>query len=111
MSDYKHGDWFCKPANEAEAFEIIARAVANGARMDETLVDWAWDAYGAWGVRRGLTHSQTVGFYRDRSFTEYTIEQVRARLPLPGEQEWNGEGLPQVGWHGEITWGRKATCY
>lgn len=31
MSEYKHGNWFCKPANEAEAKEIMDRAVASGA--------------------------------------------------------------------------------
>lgn len=27
MSNYKHGDWYCKPANEAEAREILAPAM------------------------------------------------------------------------------------
>ena len=95
---YKHGDWFCKPASEAEAREIIERALANGAAANETLEVWPWDMCEAWGVYNGYTYTQSLGFYRDRGFTEYTIEQVREKFPMPGEQQqWNGEGLPPVG--------------
>ena len=98
MSDYKHGNWYCKPANEAEAREVVERAVASGAKKDETFSDWAWDAYGAWGVRNGRTHTQTVGFYRDGGVIEYTIDQVRDKFPVPGERvERSGEGVPPVG--------------
>src|SRR5690554_2232432 len=120
MSEYKHGNWYCKPANNAEAREIVERAVASGAELYETVgisgIDkYEWNLLEAWGVIDGRTC--TAGADKHGTFrcaTQYTIEQIRKLFPLPGErteQGWNGEGLPQVGWHGEITWGRKATWY
>ncbi len=107
MNSYKHGNWYCKPANEAETKEIIKRAVSSGAKRDETLKDYWWSTYGAWGVYDGRTFTQRVNYYRDQNAAEYTIEQVREKFPLPGEQatEWNGEGLPPVGQRVEINMG------
>ena len=107
MSEYKHGNWYCKPTTKSEAKEIIERALESGARKDETVGPLLWSAYGAWGVYNGRTFTQSVDFYNDQRATEYTIEQVRELFPLPGEhteQGWNGEGLPPVGtvceaWH------------
>ena len=44
MSEYKHGDWYCVPANEEEAREIIERAVASGA--DNRDSDWEYNGGG-----------------------------------------------------------------
>lgn len=98
MSNYKHGDWYCRPANETEAKEIIERAIVSGAKKDDTLSDWSWDAYEAWGVYNGRTFTQKLTFYRNHDSTEYTIEQVRELFPLPGERstEWGGEGVPPI---------------
>lgn len=105
MSNYKHGNWYCKPANESEAREIVERAGASGARLYETLGNWDWNDYGAWGVCFGRTHTQKADFYIEIDAIEYTITQVRQKFPLPGEQQtgWNVEGLPPVGWHGECS--------
>ncbi len=88
---YKHGNWFCKPADEAEAKEIIERAVASGAEDK-----YRWDPdIEKFGVVGGI-----VEWCDNCTDTEYTIEQVREKFPLPGElveQEWSGEGLPPVG--------------
>lgn len=94
MSNYKHGNWYCKPANEAEAKEIVERAVACGAKNSARLV---YDGH-SYGVHKGI-----VGVYEDG--TEYTIDELREKFPLPGEQQtgWNVEGLPPVGWHGECS--------
>ncbi len=99
MSNYKHGNWYCKPANESEAREIVERAVASGARLYETLGNWDWNDYGAWGVCFGRTHTQKADFYIEIDAIEYTITQVRQKFPLPGEQttEWDGEGFPSDG--------------
>jgi hypothetical protein len=108
MSNYKHGNWYCKPANETEAREIFQRALESGAEKDETLKNYSWDEYGAWGVRNGLTHTQRMDFYRYEDAIEYTIEQVRELFLLPSEQAnkgWNGEGSPQVGQRVEINTG------
>ncbi len=92
---YKHGNWFCKPANEAEAKEIIERAVASG-DVDNNRY-WAFDAE-CYGVYNGVVGAYDAG-------AEYTIEQVREKFLLPGEQkQWILDGLPPVGWHGECTW-------
>lgn len=87
MSNYKHGNWYCKPANESEAREIVERALESGAEKDETLKNYSWDEYGAWGVRNGLTHTQRMDFYRYEDAIEYTIEQVRELFLLPDEQK------------------------
>lgn len=86
MSNYKYGNWYCKPETEAEAREILERAVASGAKAGETLEHYHWNGYGAWGVCQGCTHTQTVIFCRNHGITEYTIEQVRELFPLPGEK-------------------------
>lgn len=111
MSNYKHGDWYCKPESEAEAREIIERAVASGACSVETVglardYEYALSSFEAWGVNNGITY---IGDIRaDGAFqhaTEYTIDQVREKFPLPGEhteQYWNGEGLPPVGTRCEV---------
>lgn len=75
MSEYRYGSWYCKPANEAEAKEIVERAIASGAR---NYASWAYDAR-CYGVLDGV-----VGTYD--SGIEYTIKQVRKLFPLPDEQ-------------------------
>ena len=96
MSEYKHGNWFCKPANEAEAKEIMDRAVASGAKM---LIRWSPDDK-AFGVYDGVVSwDEEVG-------TRYTISKLREKFPLPGEDVktgWSSEGFPTVGWHGECS--------
>ena len=90
MSNYEHGNWYCKPADEAEAKEIIERAVASGARND----------YGRNGSSCRIPYGVAYGCVDCgvTEGTEYTIEQVREKFPLPGEQtKWNGEGLPPIG--------------
>lgn len=100
MSNYKYGDWYCKPASEKEAKEIIERALVSGAIRSETTVLFHWDSYDAWGVMSGRTCTETEISYRHAGATEYTIEELRQKFPLPSEKtniEWNGEGLPPVG--------------
>lgn len=94
MSNYKHSNWYCKPANEAEAREVIERAVASGADNPRGWrgTDWANQAY---GVLHGFVSFDFKFAWVDS--TEYTIEQVRELFPMPGEREWDGEGLPPVG--------------
>lgn len=104
---YKHGNWFCQPANEAEAREIVERAVASGADLHEDIgaigdKRYTWSLCSAWGVYNGNTYTSDPENDTDvlNGATEYTIEQVREKFPLPGErveQDWNGEGLPPVG--------------
>ncbi len=74
---YKHGNWFCKPANEAEASEIVERAVASGAVDNKR--DWVFKAK-FYGVYDGVVRAYDEG-------AEYTIEQVRELFPLLGEGE------------------------
>lgn len=95
---YKYGDWYCKPANEAESKEIIERAVSSGAR----------NIYGRKGSSSRIPYGVVNGCLDCRVIegTEYTIEQVRKLFPLPGEQtKWDGEGLPPVGTVCEHWWG------
>lgn len=99
---YQYGNWFCKPANEAEAREIIERSVASGA-SNEVGLSGSGKNYYCYGVNRGVV------FYGSEAEwvvgTEYSIEQVRELFPLPGEhteQGWNGEGLPPIGVECEI---------
>lgn len=117
MNEYKYGNWYCKPANEAEAREIVERAVLNGAVRDECVGDLQWDDCDAWGVVDGRTYTGGIG-HAGQSFygkTQYTITELRQKFPLPGDsveaEQWNGEGLPPVGWHGECTWGAKSTWH
>lgn len=108
MSNYKYGYWYCKPANEEEAEEIIERALVSGAIRSETTVLFGWDSYDAWGVMSGYTCTETEISYRHAGATEYTIEELRQKFPLPSEKtniEWNGEGLPPVGTVCEHWWG------
>ena len=55
-------DFYCVPQSEAEAKEIIERAVAHGAELiDRTGVnnpeeeEYLWDVFCAWGAYKGLT--------------------------------------------------------
>ena len=92
MSDYEHGNWFCRPANEAEAKEIIERAVASGANNRHGYFGKSNSTDFPYGVINGRIE---FGTWKGR---RYTIEQVREKFPLPGEQEqWDGEGLPPTG--------------
>lgn len=93
MSDYLYGDWYCKPANEAEAKEIIERAMASGANNRHNYCRNSTNY--PYGVVNGRID---FGTWKG---TRYTIEQVREKFPLPGErveveQGWSGEGLPPV---------------
>ena len=92
MSEYKHGNWFCKPASEAEAHEIVERAVASGAERSETPGDrprqreYSWNCCDSWGVTNGKTYTA----YTDKNepfcgATQYTIEELRKLMPFPGE--------------------------
>src|SRR5690606_17913726 len=85
MSDYKHGNWYCRPANKAEAREIVERAVARGAK---NACRWRGNSINRpYGVIRGRLEFDTW------QGTEYTIEQVREMFPLPGERE---DTLPTI---------------
>lgn len=107
--NYKHGNWYCKPANEEEAKEIVERAVASGAERYETVIgnfqtdyenEYEWNDCDAWGVIDGRTWTGDTSPHGSfKHATEYTITRVRELFPLPGEQQtgWNGEGLPPVG--------------
>lgn len=87
MNNYKHGDWYCKPANEAEAKEIVERALASGAGLFDSVGDGPddsrWDLCEYWGVLRGYTTIFHIVNYS--SNTLYTIEQVREKFPLLSE--------------------------
>lgn len=82
MSNYKHGDWYCDPANEAEAREIIERALASGAELYESVgINYYWNSFIGWGVEGGRTLTSDDW----RKAKPYTIEQVREKFPLPNE--------------------------
>ena len=105
-------NWYCKPASEAEAIEIVERAVANGAVAEEVprgfnsaCTEFSWDYCVFWGTYCGktITHGCTV--LHDPG-EQLTIQQVREQFPLPNEvknmsdkKEWQGQqdGLPPVG--------------
>lgn len=95
MNEYKHGDWYCEQANEAEAKEIIERAVASGAENAGGWIGTSVTCF--YGVFNGYVSCNAPEDYINGN--QYTIEQVREKFPLPSEysQEWNGEGLPPVG--------------
>jgi hypothetical protein len=49
-----------------------------------------------------------------KSFCSWSLQQyidcgdyMIAKPTKPAAQEWDGEGLPPVGWHGQCTWGLK----
>lgn len=101
--NYKHGDWYCKPATKAEAREIIERAVASGAVIE---TQWNPDDC-AFGVHNGVVS------WDDEYGTEYTIDEVRQKFPLPSDRqtERTSEKMPPVGWHGEVKLGGKGEWY
>jgi hypothetical protein len=77
MSNYKHGDWYVKPANKAEAKEIIERAVASGAYNK---YEYVGDSEITYGVFSGLVAcDQSDG-------KAYTMSDIRRLFPLPGER-------------------------
>lgn len=96
---YKHGDWYCKPANEAEAREIVDRAMKSGA-----INSYTWKG-SATRFQYGVVNGRVE--YGELNGTEYTIEELRKKFPLPDEKaiKWNGEGLPPVGTVCEHWWG------
>jgi hypothetical protein len=53
-----------------------------------------------------------------KSFCSWSLQQyidcgdyMIAKPTKPAAQEWDGEGLPPVGWHGECTWGNKENSH
>lgn len=102
-------NWYCKPASEAEAIEIVRRALANGAVEKDVVsvmaIDgykYKWDVFSFWGVHDG----KTITFGATQSAGErLNIQEVRKHFPLPHEvkvmskKEWQGpqDGLPPVG--------------
>ena len=110
-------NWCCKPTSEAEAVEIVRRAIANGAVVKEVPAgfdfagaEFSWNYCEFWGAYDGKTITHD-GF--DVMGEQLTIQQVREQFPLPYEvkvmsdkKEWQ-DGLPPIGFHGEITWGKK----
>ena len=102
-------NWYCKPASEAEAIEIVERAVANGvvaksipSGFDFSCDEFSWDYCGFWGAYGGktITHGCTV---LHEAGEQLTIQQVREQFPFPSEvkvmsdeKEWQGQqdGLP-----------------
>lgn len=89
MSGYKHGNWYCKPANEAEAKEIIARALVSGASHTDRIGKntcypnvYEWDYFQYWGVFGGYTCGNSDSFFKDYAGVEYTIAQVREKFPI-----------------------------
>jgi len=94
-------NWYCKPASEAEAIEIVRRAVANGYAVKEAASgmgvcgrELAWDVYSFWGVYDGKTMAHNAP---DGVGEQLTIQQVREQFPLPNEvkvmsdkKEWRG---------------------
>lgn len=94
MSNYKHGDWYCKPANEAEAHEIVARALVSGAGLFDSIgygvIPYPWNLFEGWGVRNNQTFAGSVhDTWAACRAKEYTIEQVREKFPLPSERQVN----------------------
>ena len=92
MIEYKHGNWFCKPANEAEAKEIMDRAVASGAEMHTR---WSPDDK-AFGVFEGYVS------WDDEIGKRYTIEELRKKFTLPCESVEPEAWSPKAGDHVEI---------
>ena len=106
---YVHGNWYCKPSNEAEAKEIVERAIASGAMVDERPGDaknhlhFSWNFCDAWGVLNGRTYTGDIGHYFENC-PEYTLTELRQKFLLPDEhveepKQWRGskDGLPPVG--------------
>lgn len=100
-------NWYCKPASEAEAVEIVRRAIANGAVVKEvplgfdfSCAEFPWDYCAFWGVHDGNTFTHDVV---GDDFKRLTIQQVREQFPRPNEvkamsdkKEWQGmqDGFP-----------------
>lgn len=122
MTKYKHGNWYCKHANEAEAREIIERAVDSGATNKGGWKGTAVTYF--YGVFDGYVYGCAPEKYINGN--QYTIEQVREKFPLLSELQmsvgphfeheqkevvrsdvkvsiggnpdnWDGKGLPPVG--------------
>lgn len=89
-------DWYCKPNTEAEAKEIVERAVANGVVSDEVVRggslsgdDYPWDLCSHWGVVDGETYTGDAEDTDDAFYnkTELTLEQVREMFPLESDKK------------------------
>lgn len=84
-------NFYCKPANEAEAREIVARAVAHGAKLADHVGTggndaWRWDCSQYWGVCDGETEITSLPFSIARGVFEHlTLDQLRKRAPFVGE--------------------------
>lgn len=97
-------DWLCKPTSLEEAKEIIERAVANGATLDEIPTaagsaasgEYCWDLCDSWGVIEGETHTSD---HVDCDGVEIlTIDQVREQFPLPNEKSAVVEFYKDIDW-------------
>lgn len=104
---YKHGNWHCKPASEEEAREIVERAMASGA-----IHTHAWKG-SATRFQYGVINGRVE--YGELDGTEYTIEELREKFPLPGDKvkdSWDDKGLPPIGGECEysITGSKYKTC-
>lgn len=88
---YKHGDWYVKPANEAEAREIVERAVASGA-YNKYLFAGGGMEYWCYGVRHGLVFYGSEDEWVDA--TQHTIAKVRELFPLPCDHKQAKQKYP-----------------
>lgn len=80
-------DFYCKPANEEEAREIVKRAVAHGAKCHDSLEKggketFDWNDHEYWGALCGLTKCAGSYVYESCNTEHLTIEQLRGCAPL-----------------------------
>lgn len=81
---------YVPPTSEAEAREVLDRAIASGAMplkcveaCKSSLPLRCWNKYPLWGVLEGKIYAG-YGAHRPRSVV-YTIDKVRELFPLPNE--------------------------
>jgi hypothetical protein len=90
-------------AVDADYWNEVAPEGATHFMYSEKFVKWVdgveWAFYASSGREWKKTHCNWM-------LKQY-LNNATFVLAKPAAQEWDGEGLPPVGWHGQCTWGLK----
>jgi hypothetical protein len=93
-------------AVDADYWDEVAPEGASHFMYSEKFVKWVDGVEWGFYVSSDKAWKKAMCSWSLQRYTDNGNEVV-AKPTKPAAQEWDGEGLPPVGWHGQCTWGLK----